>query len=311
MSRKRASQTPIFISYIVTMLICFILFGSAAVVLLDKFVTQPKLEREQQSSSQVTSQVQQEYDYSQHRSTILFVNAEGENIYGITLLRVLPDSLSVKVLPISGATLATVGDNTGTLSSLYEAGGMTYLYKAVENAFGISADRYIKINNSGFNRLCEYLGGTSTYVFPSDIYYKDAETGSVTSFTHGPATRTLWGDDIRKIANYPLYEEGAKDALSVTGELAVCLINSACGTNSSSLISNLQEIFNTIYNNSDTDITSKVFKNSKEAYSYLVEKSTSPATYRLPSGSWNQDYSIFTPSDEFKDELISYFELDE
>lgn len=308
MSRKRASQTPIFISYVVTMLICFVIFGSAAAVLLDKFVTQPKLEREE-ASSQVTTTVQDEYDYSEHRQTVLFVNAEGEQIYGMTLLRVLPDTLTVKSVPISPATIATVGDTSGTLAALYEAGGMTYLYKGVENAFGITPDKYIKIDNSGFNRLCEYLGGTSTYVFPTDLYYRDEDAGTMTSFSHGPATRTLWGDDIRKIVNYPLYEEGFKDALSVTGELTVCLINSACNTNSTALTSNLQEVFNTIYNNSDTDITSKDFKSSKAAYSYLVEKSSSPATYRLPSGTWNQTFTQFTVDTDFKTELLQYFEL--
>lgn len=308
MSRKRASQTPIFISYIVTMLICFVIFGTAAAVMLDKFVTQPKLEREQ-AASQVTTSVQDEYDYSEYRRTVLFVNAEGEQIYSMALLRVLPDTLSIKVVPISPATIAKVGDTSGTLAALYEAGGMTYLSTGVEDAYGISADKYIKINNTGFNRLCEYFGGTSTYVFPTDLYYKDEDTGTLTSFTHGPATRTLWGDDIRRIINYPLYEEGSKDALSVTGELAVCLINSACNTNSTTLVSNLQEVFNTIYNNSDTDITSKGYKDSKEALSYLIEKSGSPATYRLPSGSWNQNFTQFTVDNDFKAELLQYFEL--
>lgn len=311
MSRKHASQAPVLIVYVVTMLICFVIFGSTAVVLLDKFVTQPKEELQNEKENSQQTVVDNEYDYSSARRTILFVGAEGETINGIALLRILPDTLTVKVVPISPQTLATVGDTGGTLAQLFEVGGMTYLYKGVENAFGITPEKYIKISNDGWSRLVEYLGGTSTYVFPHDMYYKDEETGSLTSFSHGPATRTLWGDDIRKIINYPLYDNGAKDQLSVTGELAVCLINSACYTNSSALISNIQNVFNTIYNNSDTDITSKDFKNSREAYEYLIDKSQQPAVYRLPSGSWNDDFSRFTVDESFKEELKTYFEIGE
>lgn len=310
MSRKRASQAPVLIVYVVTMLICFVIFGSAAVVLLDRFVTQPKEELKDQQQDQEQVVVDDTYDYASARRTVLFVSAQGEDVTAVVLLRILPDTLAVKAVPLSTQTVATVGDTTGTLAALYEAGGMTYLSKGVEDATGISADKYIKISDDGFARLVEYLGGTSTYVFPTDLYYKDEETGSLTSFSHGPATRTLWGDDIRKIINYPLYENGAKDQLSVTGELAVCLINSACYTNSTNLINNLQNVFNTIYNNSDTDITSKGFKDCREAYEYLIEEAQQPAVYRLPTGEWDEN-GRFIVGEEFKAELATYFELGE
>lgn len=310
MSRKHASQAPVLIVYVVTMLICFVIFGSAAVALLDKFVTQPKQDKLNQQENSQQTVVDNENDYASARRTALFVCAEGETINSMALLRILPDTLTVKVVPISPQTLATVGDTGGTLAQLFEAGGFTYLYKGIEDAFGITPEKYIKINNEGWTRLVEYLGGTSTYVFPHDLYYKDEITGSLTSFSHGPATRTLWGDDINKIINYPLYENGAKDQNSVTGEIAVCLINSACYTNSSALVSNIQNVFNTIYNNSDTDITSKDFKNSREAYEYLIDKADQPAVYRLPSGEWD-DKERFTVSEEFRAELVTYFELGE
>ncbi len=308
MSRKPASGASVLIVYVVTMLFCFVIFGSAAVALLDRFVTQPK-EQLEADRNQVTTAPVDEYDYSAFRRTFLFVNAQGEELGGILLIRVLPDDLSVKVVPVSEYTIATVGDTSGTIASLYKAGGMTYLYKAVENVFGISPEKYIKIDNSGFNRLTEYLGGTSSYVFPRDLYYKDEATGVLISYSHGPATRTLWGDDLRKIVNYPLYEQLGKDQLSVLGEISVSLINSACYTNYSNVNANLQNIFNTIFNNSDTDITSKDFKEARKAYEYLTEDPISPATYRLPTGTWNSDYTKFTVDEEFKAAILEYFEI--
>ncbi len=308
MSRKASSGAPVLIVYVVTMLICFVIFGSAGVFLLDKFVTQPK-EQLEQDRNEVTTAPVEEYDYSQFRRTFLFVNAQGETVNGIVLLRVIPDNLTVKVVPISPCTLASVGSASGTIASLYEAGGMTYLTKAVEDATGIEAEKYLKIDNEGFARLVEYFGGTSTYVFPSDLYYKDEATGEMTSFSHGPASRTLWGDDLRRIVNYPLYEQGGKDRLSVLGEISVSLINSACYQNNKNVNANLQNIFNTIFNYSDTDITSKDFKEARKAYEYLTEDPIQPATYRLPQGEWNADFTKFDILDSFKDDIKLFFEL--
>ncbi len=309
MSRKPASAASVFIVYVVTMLFCFVIFGSAAVVLLDKFVTQPKLELEADRNQSVTEAVTPEADYSDFRRTFLFVNAQGEELGGIVLIRVMPDTREIKLVPVSPYTLATVGDAKGTIKYLYEAGGMTYLYKAVEDAFGFSPEKYIKINNQGFNRLTEYLGGTSSYVFPKDLNYKDEETGILTSFSQGPANRTLWGDDIRRIVNYPLYEKAGRDQISVLGEISTSLINSALYINYSNVNSNLQNIFNTIFNNSDTDITSKDFKNAREAYEYLTDEPKQSASYRLPAGTWNEDYTKFTVDEEFKTNIREYFEI--
>ena len=48
MAKKRASQAPVLLAYVMTMLVCLVIFGSAAVVLLDMFVTQPKERREKE-----------------------------------------------------------------------------------------------------------------------------------------------------------------------------------------------------------------------------------------------------------------------
>ncbi len=311
MSKKHASGAPVLLVYVVTMLVCLVVFGSAAVVLLDVFVTQPReeREREQQKNENKGEEIITEVDYSAFNETVLFVSAEGEKLNGVVMIRTLPDQASIKLVPISVKTVAVVGTSTETLATHFENGGITYLKNAVEDAFNITFDKYIKISNDGFNRLVEYLGGTSTYVFPQDLYYKDEETGDLTSFSHGQATRTLWGDDIIKIINYPLYEGGDAQTAQIVGEISASLINSACYTYKDNIISNMQNIFNTIFNNSDTDITSKGFKEKREALEYLVENSSnSSCTYRMPTGEWDQRGN-FNVSEEFGTELKEYFEI--
>lgn len=312
MSKKHASGAPVLFVYVVTMLVCLVIFGSAAVVLLDVFVTQPREEREREQQKNQTSQeeVVEQVDYSEFSETVLFVSADGVKLNGAVLIRTLPDQASIKLVPISVKTVAVVGTSTETLATHFENGGITYLKNAVEDVFDITCDKYIKISNDGFNRLVEYLGGTSTYVFPQDLYYKDESTGTLTSFSQGQATRTLWGDDIIKIISYPLYEGGDAQAAQVVGEISVSLINSACYTYKDNIISNMQNIFNTIFNNSDTDITSKGFKEKRDALEYLVENAgTSACTYRMPTGEWDQRGN-FNVSEDFSTELKAYFEIE-
>ena len=312
MQPKRPSQTPVLIVYVITMLVSLAIFGSAAIVLLDVFVTQPKLERERAADggSAIVDDGPQEKDFSKNRETILFIGADGDNINGMALIRVLPDMLSVRVVPVSPMLESTVSNTTGTLTYLYGLGGLNYLVSGVESVFGVKCDKYIKITNDGWKSLVEYLGGATSYSFPQDLYYKNEDTGEITSFSSGQTTRTLWGDDIRRIIIYPLYDNGNETRAQVVGELSVSLINSACSQNSGSIVSNMQSIFNAIYNNSDTDITSRSFSDARDAYSYLVQNSNSPASYRMPSGAWDSR-GIFVVNEAFKTEIAEYFELGE
>lgn len=311
MAVKKTSQTPVLIVYVLTMIISLVLFGAVALILLDVFVTQPKLAREAAANVSDTSEgeVTQEQDFSKSRETILFVGADGENINAMALIRVMPDTLAVKIVPVSPVTYSSVGGSDGTVASLYAAGGMSYLKTSVEIAFGVTCDKYIKITNDGWKSLVDYLGGTSAYNFPQDMYYKNEETGEITSFSQGAATRTLYGDDIRRIMSYPLYDNGNEAKVQVVGELAVALLNSACTYNSGSVVGNIQSIFNVIFNNSDTDVTSRSFADVRDAYEYLISNSTAPATYRLPTGEWDSRGYFFV-GEGFRTELKEYFELD-
>lgn len=311
MARKRLNQTPVLLVYVISMLLSLVVFGTVAVIMLEMFVNHPELDREPGSDSESPADgVLDEADFSAARETILFVGEEGGSINGMALLRVLPDALSVRIVPISPYTYSSAGGTEGTIQYLYNTGGTLYLARAVENAFGVTCDKYIIITNSGWKSLVDQLGGTSAYSFPQDIYYKNGATGEITSFSQGAVTRTLYGDDIRRIITYPLYENGSETKVQVVGELSAALINSACAYNSGSIVSNIQSIFNTVYNNSDTDITSRSFTSVRNAYEYLVGNSTSPATYRIPVGTWD-GRGYFLVGDEFKSDIRTYFELAE
>ena len=313
MSVKRRSQTPVLIVYVVTMLISLVVFGAVALTLLDIFVTQPRLARQASAEAGNTSdEVEAETtdDYSSARETILFVGADGDTINGIALIRVIPDQLAVKIVPVSPYTYTSVSGAEGTVAELNSIGGFTYLKSAVETAFGVTCDKYIKINNDGWRSFVEYLGGTSDYYFPEDLYYKNEANDEITSFSQGMATRTLYGDDIRRIMTYPLYSSGSEMKVQVVGELSTALINSACTYNRSSVVSNIQNIFNAVFNNSDTDITAKGFAEVRPAYEYLISNSTAPATYRIPTGTWD-GRGYFIPDEAFKAELLTYFGMAE
>lgn len=306
--KKRSSQASAVVVYLITMLICLLIFGFAAVTLLDIFVTQPALEAEAAENGDTTSDEEETVDYSSATETILFVGADGQDINAIVLLRVNPQEGSIAIVPVSKYTISTVDSSSGTMETLFDLGGMSYLKTAVENAFDLTCDKYIKITNDGWAELVEYTGGMTSYVFPEDLYYKDEESGDLTSFYVGNSTRTLWGDDIRRIVTYPLYSNGEQTRVQVIGEIAVALINDAFDTNSENMKANIQNIFNTIYNNSDTDITSKTFSSVRDAYEYMLETASSPATYRMPHGEWNSS-GYFELDEGAAEEIKEYFGL--
>lgn len=312
MARKRLNQTPVLIVYVITMLISLVLFGAVALFMLEVFVNQPKLERQaaSEAGNSVVDEGPKEADYSLARETILFVGESDGNINGMALVHVMPDALSVRIVPVSPYTYSSVSGTEGTIEYLFDTGGISYLKLAVENAFGITCDKYIKITNDGWKSFVDYLGGTSAYSFPQTIYYKNEATGEITSFSQGAATRTLYGDDIRRIITYPLYDNGNATRVQVAGELSAALVNSACSYNSGSVVGNIQSIFNVLYNNSDTDITSRSFADVRAAYEYLISESKSPATYRVPTGTWDQRGYFFV-DEAFKADIQTYFELAE
>ncbi|MCD7783974.1 MAG: LCP family protein [Oscillospiraceae bacterium] len=306
--KKNTSQASVVIVYLATMLICLVIFGFAAVTLLDIFVTQPALEAEAAESGTTTEDEEETVDYSSATETILFVGADGQEINAIVLLRVNPGDGTISIVPVSKYTLSTVDSSSGTMEQLFDIGGMSYLKTAVENAYGLTCDKYIKITNDGWAELVEYTGGMSSYVFPEDLYYKDETSGDLTSFSAGNSNRTLWGDDIRRIVTYPLYSNGEQTRVQVIGEIAVTLINDAFDTNAANMKTNIQNIFNTIYNNSDTDITSKTFASVRDAYEYMLEAASSPATYRMPHGEWNSS-GYFELDEDAASEIQEYFGL--
>ncbi len=308
MAKKRSSQASVLLVYLSTMLVCLVVFGSAALILLDVFVTQPAIDKENESNPVETLPVEDLKDYSYANKTVLFIGAQNDKLHGIIMLRVLPQEGKICIVPVSEHTISEVGSTKASLFNLYDSGGTNYLRQGVENAYGIKFDTYIKITDDGFNSLVEYFGGTSDYTFAQDLDYHDPISGKSTVFSAGKATRTLWGEDIRQIATYPLYGDSSVK-VRVMGELAVSLINSGFTKNATNLNNNLQEIFYTIFNNSDTDVTQKSFKDSKEAYEYLLEEYTTPASYRVPKGEW-LDNETFNLAPEFKEELKNYFGLE-
>ena len=127
---------------------------------------------------------------------------------------------------------------------------MNYLKSAVESTFSVTCDSYIKISNDGWKSLVEYTGGVTSYSFPEELYYKDEESGELTSFSKEQPPGRYGADDIRRIMTYPNYSGGEQAGFRVIGELTVSLLNNAFTAHAEDVNSNLQNIFNAIFNNS-------------------------------------------------------------
>lgn len=299
MAKKRSSQASVLMVYVSTMLICLMIFGSAALFLLNKFVTEPK----EEAKNPTNEAIQNAVDYSYANETILFIGAEGTQLNGSVILRVLPTEGKILVVPVSNKTLSLVGTTAGVLSELYRIGGTDYLIKGVEYAFGITFDKYIKMSDLGFDSIVEYLGGASNYEFPKPLVYENKETGEMTAFASGISPYPLSGSDIRKVVTYPLYASG-EEQLNALGGVAVSLLNSAFSNNSESILNNMQDIIITLLNNSETNVTQVTFKEVKKAYEYMLKNFGAPASYLAPTGQWEDGF--FNISQESVQEIKEF-----
>ena len=299
MARKRSSQASVLMVYVSTMLICLMIFGSAALFLLNKFVIEPR----ETAKNPTNDTTQSAVDYSYANETILFIGAEGTQINGCVILRVLPTEGKIFVVPISNNTLSLVGTTTGMLTELYKIGGTDYLIKGIEYSYGISFDKYIKMNNFGFDEIVEYFGGAANYEFPKPLIYEDKATGEMTAFASGVSPYPLNGYDIRKVVTYPLYLSG-EEQLNALGGVTVSLLNTAFSSNSDSITKNMQDIIITLLNNSETNVTQVTFKEVKKAYEYMLKTFDSPASYIIPTGQWEGD--IFNISQESVAEIKEF-----
>lgn len=230
--------------------------------------------------------------------TILFMLDEPEERYSPTflLMRSVPKDKKLVFVGIPTNTIAIVDDTQQSMLSAYEAGGASGAVNFTEQVFGITVDRYMKLDSDAFVKVCDILGGV-TYPVSEDI----------AGFNGDGSDQYLNSEQIQKLITYSLYGDGEIERAYIASSVFSAMINQTSGLRVSD---NLDASFNTIVNMVDTNITAVDYKKRKAAIKSMLERGTTIGSFLIING--EKAYEDFIPDEDFfADFRERYFSFDE
>lgn len=241
---------------------------------------------------------QQDEDYygnykpqAEDSNTILFIvdldDTDGQDTF--MLLRTMPIVKTFGCIPIANSTLSTYEGSADTIANIYLKNGVSGVRSAIESTFEIKIDRYVKLNEQSFQKICDILGGVNYYI-PTDV--KGFNKGQM----------YLSSQQIQNLITH--YELNDEDRSYVIGSLVTQMLSQTMGDRVSE---NLDTSFSALINIMDTDVTTIDYQDGKKAIQYMFCDNDFIAQYKLPTGSYNAD-GQYIIDDDFKQELSYWFE---
>ena len=281
--RKKRSQAPVALVYVVTVLIFMALISMLSIYLLKTFhIIDDKKEEEPVVTVQTFNDL------------FARVNSKGV-LSDMTLIRIDPTDNSVLVVPISALTLNSA--NKVTMRETFAQAGMAGVKEAVEGTLGMKIDNYATLSNDAFERVCDIYGGI-TYMATEELYYisKDNDENDITIMKGEMST--LSGRQIRLLTQYPVFSKGKQGNNEFLGEAMESLINNMF-LHSNITSDNLDNLYNIITTNSDTDMNIDDFKLQKSYIKDMLSEGIVPAEKLVPEGVWADKDENFTISEDF------------
>ncbi|WP_294486103.1 LCP family protein [uncultured Ruminococcus sp.] len=281
--RKKRSQAPVALVYVVTVLIFMALISMLSIYLLKTFhIINDKKEEEPVVTVQTFNDL------------FARVNSKGV-LSDMTLIRIDPTDNSVLVVPISALTLNSA--NRVTMRETFAQAGMAGVKEAVEGTLGMKIDNYATLSNDAFERVCDIYGGI-TYMATEELYYisKDNDENDITIMKGEMST--LSGRQIRLLTQYPVFSKGKQGNNEFLGEAMESLINNMF-LHSNITSDNLDNLYNIVTTNSDTDMNVEDFKLQKSYIKDMLSEGIVPAEKLVPEGVWADKDENFTISEDF------------
>lgn len=281
--KKKRSQAPVALVYVVTVLVFMALISMLSIYLLKTYHI---IDEDKEEEPVVTVQT--------FNDLFARVNSKGA-LADMTLIRIDPTDNSILVVPISASTLNSADNKS--MRDIYAESRMAGVKEAVEGTLGMKVDNYATLTNEAFERVCDIYGGI-TYKASEELYYlsKDNDANDI-SIMKGELT-TLGGRQIRLLTQYPVFSNGKQGNNEFLGEAMESLINSMF-QQAYITQDNLDNIYNMITENSDTDMNIDDFKLQKSFIKDMLTSGITPAEKMVPEGVWGQNDETFVINHDF------------
>ncbi len=285
--KKKRSQAPVALVYFVTMLIFLGVFGVIGTYLFGKIY------------SGNTDSEETIVSYAPTYNTMYArVNSKGV-LADICVVRISPEKNQIIVTPVSPYTVSST-DSSQTLREIYADGGIRKLQKAVDDTFGITTDYYMSVDNDSFETISDILGGI-VYTPEEELYYISQDSDDSDVLYPAGTASSIDGKQIRLICQYPVFSEGNGGNMKFLGEVVYQFVNNAFQQVNITK-NNLDNMYNILTSNSDTNYSSNDFKLHKTYITEMLSQNISPAVKVVPDGEWTDD-KHFTVSEDFKAKL--------
>lgn len=281
--KKKRSQIPVALVYFATMLLFLAMFGLIASFLVNRLE-----ELNQPAEPEPVPVVP--------TTNMLFAKVNTKNVLtDMAIIRIAPEKNSVVVIPVSSFTLTNEGK---TLRETYNDDGIKEVKSSLEELMNLQVDNYLTVSNKAFEKIADLLGGV-VYTPSEELYYLAENDADDISLRKGQ-TVSLVGRQIRLLFQYPVFSEGKSGNLEFMGTALDSLVKSFF-KQSSITANNLDNIYNILTEDSDTDFDKNAYKTQKKYIKQMLDTNAVSCKLLIPSGTWSDDK--LTLSEDFKDQL--------
>ena len=281
--RKKRSQAPVALVYVVTALISMALLAMLSIYLLKNFRI-IGVQKEEEAVVTVQS----------FNDMFARVNTNGV-LADVTLIRMDPVDQTILIVPMSPQSIDP--KNNTTFRDIYSTGGMAGVKDAVEETLGLTVDNYASLSNDSFERIFDIYGGI-TYKANEELYKlsEDNDENDI-SIAKGELV-TLGGRQILQLTQQLVFSSGRQGNTEFLGIAVESLVNSMF-QQAYITQDNIDNIYSILTTNSDTDFNEDDYKLQKSYLKDMLSSGLTPAVKMVPEGTWSQNDETFTFSDEF------------
>lgn len=226
--------------------------------------------------------------------TVLFILNEPDKDCSSTfvLMRSLPMKKKMLFIGIPTNTISVIDGEQQSLSGSYERGDAPAAVAFVQEALGVSIDRYMKFDSASFKKLCDIFGGVT---YPVDV--------DIAGIRKGQAQQ-LNSVQIENFITYPLFKDGESERAFIAASVISSMINQTDGER---IADSFDRNFDIIINMTTSDITSVDKKNRGPAIKDMFRYGSSLSIAMLMDGTISE--KDFIPSSSFIENLPDqYFE---
>lgn len=288
-AKKKRSQAPVALVYVITLLVFMAVFGYIAYRLIKQMDSWKK--------SETTSEVEMDPSFN-----LLFARATPKGaLADAAVIRFSPEEEKVVILPLSSYT---VSSDAKTLAENYENGGVRQLEKSVESTFGIKVDHNLTVSTASFETVCDIIGGI-VYTPQEDLYKLFEKDADDISYQAGKVV-DMTGHMVTQLLGEKIFSDGYKGNLSFLGNILEQLTNNAFQQANFTKTS-LDNIYTQLTKDGETDYTKNDFTENKGYLNEMLDKHLNkPAVLMVPEGDWRDD-THFVPATTFVNDLKEVF----